>query len=149
MTIVVYFFRPPHRAPASRPHTLDPFREVKEYLIEAEDYSHHLQAKCAVRIFLKFQILPMNFFLCKWFQTWSISCSQLLKVFCLFMNFVSIMTAVFSFYHCGILQRWAWTWMVLSYRMKTALTKYFITLYYHYYYSGTCLIQHTGEPEKN
>ncbi|XP_063398561.1 oxysterol-binding protein-related protein 11-like isoform X1 [Mytilus trossulus] len=39
--------RPPHRAPASRPHTLDPFREVKEYLIEAEDYSHHLQAKCA------------------------------------------------------------------------------------------------------
>lgn len=39
--------RSQHKAPAPRPHTLDPFKEVKEYLIEAEDYNYHLQEKCS------------------------------------------------------------------------------------------------------
>ncbi|XP_033751358.1 oxysterol-binding protein-related protein 11-like isoform X1 [Pecten maximus] len=33
------------KAPAAHPHTLDPFREVKEYIIEAEDYSETLNEK--------------------------------------------------------------------------------------------------------
>ncbi|XP_061178111.1 oxysterol-binding protein-related protein 11-like isoform X2 [Saccostrea echinata] len=34
-----------HKAPAPRPHTLDPFREVKEYISEANDYAVHLREK--------------------------------------------------------------------------------------------------------
>ncbi|XP_055996050.1 oxysterol-binding protein-related protein 11-like isoform X2 [Ostrea edulis] len=34
-----------HKAPAPRPHTLDPFREVKEYISEANDYAVHLVEK--------------------------------------------------------------------------------------------------------
>ncbi|XP_078334973.1 oxysterol-binding protein-related protein 11-like isoform X2 [Crassostrea virginica] len=34
-----------HKAPAPRPHTLDPFREVKEYITEANDYAVHLVEK--------------------------------------------------------------------------------------------------------
>ncbi|KAK3101850.1 hypothetical protein FSP39_006794 [Pinctada imbricata] len=38
--------RPPgHKAPAPRPHTLDPFREVKDYILEANDYSVLLNDK--------------------------------------------------------------------------------------------------------
>lgn len=33
------------KAPAAHPHTLDPFREVKEYIVEAEDYSETLNEK--------------------------------------------------------------------------------------------------------
>ncbi|KAL3842770.1 hypothetical protein ACJMK2_020756 [Sinanodonta woodiana] len=35
----------PPRAPAAHPHTIDPFREVKEYMQEAEDYSQDLTQK--------------------------------------------------------------------------------------------------------
>lgn len=34
-----------HKAPAPRPHTLDPFREVKEYISEANEYAVHLVDK--------------------------------------------------------------------------------------------------------
>lgn len=37
-----------HKAPAPRPHTLDPFREVKEYITEANDYAVHLVEKIEV-----------------------------------------------------------------------------------------------------
>jgi len=30
------------KAPMAHPHTIDPFKEVKEYMMEAEDYSHSL-----------------------------------------------------------------------------------------------------------
>ena len=36
------------RAPAPHPHTLDPFQEVKEYMLEAEDYAHFLNDKVNV-----------------------------------------------------------------------------------------------------
>ena len=36
------------RAPAPHPHTVDPFQEVKEYMLEAEDYAHFLNDKVNV-----------------------------------------------------------------------------------------------------
>ncbi|XP_052800561.1 oxysterol-binding protein-related protein 11-like isoform X2 [Mya arenaria] len=36
---------PSHRAPVAHPHLIDPFLEVKEYMMEAEDYSHGLTEK--------------------------------------------------------------------------------------------------------
>ncbi|XP_052215896.1 oxysterol-binding protein-related protein 11-like isoform X3 [Dreissena polymorpha] len=36
---------PTSKAPMAHPHTIDPFREVKEYMMEAEDYSHSLLDK--------------------------------------------------------------------------------------------------------
>ena len=53
------------RAPAPRPHTLDPFHEVKEYMMEAEDYHETLSEKINVsfiHIFLifAFQILILG-----------------------------------------------------------------------------------------
>ena len=38
------------RAPAPHPHTVDPFQEVKEYMLEAEDYAHFLNDKVNVSI---------------------------------------------------------------------------------------------------
>lgn len=39
-----------HKAPAPRPHTLDPFREVKEYISEANEYAVHLVDKIEVSL---------------------------------------------------------------------------------------------------
>ncbi|KAH3883417.1 hypothetical protein DPMN_007372 [Dreissena polymorpha] len=39
---------PTSKAPMAHPHTIDPFREVKEYMMEAEDYSHSLLDKISV-----------------------------------------------------------------------------------------------------
>lgn len=36
------------KAPPPHPHTLDPFQEVKEYMLEAEDYAHFLNDKVNV-----------------------------------------------------------------------------------------------------
>jgi len=47
--LCVYFSPPAPRAPMAHPHVIDPFREVKEYMMEAEDYSHSLNDKINVR----------------------------------------------------------------------------------------------------
>ena len=36
------------KAPPPHPHMLDPFQEVKEYMLEAEDYAHFLNDKVNV-----------------------------------------------------------------------------------------------------
>ena len=38
------------KAPPPHPHTVDPFQEVKEYMLEAEDYAHFLNDKVNVGI---------------------------------------------------------------------------------------------------
>ena len=53
-TLVIFFRVSPSpqisvsKAPAPHPHTLDPFQEVKEYMLEAEDYAHFLNDKVNV-----------------------------------------------------------------------------------------------------
>ncbi|WAR03629.1 OSB11-like protein [Mya arenaria] len=44
---------PSHRAPVAHPHLIDPFLEVKEYMMEAEDYSHGLTEKINDMLLLK------------------------------------------------------------------------------------------------
>ena len=58
---------PPGRAPAAHPHTIDPFREVKEYMKEAEDYAIHFNDRCNVRFlcqYTKYMLYTMYVCIC-------------------------------------------------------------------------------------